>query len=78
MKRHSDHDQKVDQRIAVAQFFALWIVLAFAVFGLIVTLAPISEDARAVLANGWFGRALICAGVSFTPTLLIAVYYPGS
>ena len=68
-------NQKVDKQIAAAQFIAVWIVLAFAAFGLLVTLAPNSESARAGLANGWFGRAFICAALSFGPALFIAHFY---
>ena len=70
-----DRDQKADQQFAAAQFIAVWTVLALAAFGLIVTLAPISETARAVLTNGWFGRAFIWAGVSLAPAILVAYAY---
>lgn len=70
-----NRNKKVDQQVAAAQMIAVWIVLAFAAFGLLVTLAPISESAREILANGWFGRAFICTAVSFAPALFIAHFY---
>ena len=67
-----NRDQKVDQLFARATFIAVWVVLAFAAFGLTVTLAPIFDVARHVLASGLFGRVLFCAGVTITPTIFIA------
>ena len=67
-----DMEKEITRSIGRAEFFLVWVVLAFAVFGLIVTLAPISTSARDVLATGVFGRAFICAGISFAPTLLVA------
>ena len=67
-----DLEKEVSRSIGRAEFFLVWVVLAFAAFGLIVTLAPISTSAREVLATGVLGRAFICAGISFMPTLLIA------
>lgn len=68
----ANRDQKLDQLFARATFIAVWVVLAFSVFGLIVTLAPIWRSAREVLAAGIFGRAFICAALAFTPTIFIA------